>query len=207
MSPIGRGPALACGVPGDATGPWIYFNEAGDAEHQARPGPGISGAGKILAAEDSLAIADLYRKYSPSLYWVCLRYTRKRDDAEDMVQQVFVKVQRNLASFRGQSNVYTWMYRIAVNECIQMFRKRKFEAPGDPAEMDHLIPVFPEQEMDAKLDLQRIMADTDPQTVEILFMLYMEGLTQEEVVEALGISRTTVNRKVTAFKAKMEKFR
>ena len=61
--------------------------------------------------------------------------------------------------------------------------------------------------MDARLVLDRIAREADPETMEIIFLLYLEGLTQEEVVEKLGISRTTVHRKVTAFKAKMEGFR
>jgi DNA-directed RNA polymerase specialized sigma24 family protein len=69
------------------------------------------------------------------------------------------------------------------------------------------MPVYPEREIEARLDLGKIMAGTDPQTTEILFLLYMEGLTQEEVVETMGISRTTVNRKVAAFKAMTEKLK
>jgi RNA polymerase sigma-70 factor (ECF subfamily) len=157
---------------------------------------------------DEASITELYRKYSPSLYWVCMRYTRNSEDAEDMVHQVFVKVQQNLAGFRGQSNVYTWMYRIAVNECIQMFRKRKFETDGESLpDLDDRVPIFPERELDAKLVLEKIMGGTDPKTVEILFLLYLEGLKQEEVADVLKISRTTINRKVTAFKSRMERFK
>ena len=186
---------------------WCFnFSEAADGGHSIRPNPRSGGAADRAKAGDPPTIDALYRKYSPSLYWVCMRYTRSKEDAEDMVQQVFVKVHKNLDGFRGQSNVYTWMYRIAINECLHLFRKRKFDAEGSPEEMEHLVPVYPEREMDAKLDLQSIMAETDPQTVEILFLLYMEGLTQEEVVAALGISRTTVNRKVAAFKATTGRF-
>ncbi len=118
-----------------------------------------------------------------------------------------MKAQKNLDSFRGQSSLYTWLYRIAVNECLDLFRKRKFQADGNPADLEHLLPVFPEGEMDARLDLERIVKETDPQTMEILFLLYMEGLTQEEVVEVLGVSRSTINRKITAFKAGREGLR
>ncbi len=137
-----------------------------------------------------------------------MKYVKNKEDAEDMVNQVFVKVHRNLDGFKGQSGIYTWMYRIAVNECIQMFRKRKFEVDGDSfPDLNDMLHTSPEKEMDAKLLIDRITADEDPETVEIIFLLHLEGLTQEEVAEKLGISRTTVNRKVNAFKARMEKFR
>lgn len=153
-------------------------------------------------------IDELFRKYSPSLYWVCMKYTRNKEDAEDMVHQVFIKVQQNIGGFKGQSSLYTWMYRIAANECIQMLRKRKFEVDGNSVEgLEDRLRINPEHEMDAKLILQRMMAKSDPETVEILFLLYLEGLTQEEVVGKLGISRATVNRKVNAFKSRMEAYR
>jgi RNA polymerase sigma-70 factor (ECF subfamily) len=186
---------------------WLAsLSEAGDAESAVRPGL-QGGRTERRAAGGPPDVATLYRKYAPSLFWVCKRYTRNEADAEDMVQQVFLKAQNHLAGFRGQSSVYTWLYRIAVNECLFMLRKRKFESEGDPDELAHLMPVYPEREIEARLDLRKIMAETDPQTSEILFLLYMEGLTQEEVVETMGISRTTVNRKVAAFKAMMEKRR
>jgi RNA polymerase sigma-70 factor (ECF subfamily) len=153
-------------------------------------------------------LGDLYRQYAASLYWVCLKYVRNKEDAEDMVNQVFVKVQQNLQGFKGKSQIYSWMYRIAVNECIQLFRKRKFEVDGAGLpDFEDMLHVSPEEGMDARLLVQRITQDADPETVEILFLLHMEGLTQQEVVEKLGISRTTVHRKVAAFKAKMERYR
>ena len=166
-----------------------------------------SGAGVTVRPEPAgeESVGSLYRKYAPSLFWVCKRYTRNSEDAEDMVQQVFVKVQQNLAGFRSRSGIYTWMYRIAVNECIQMFRKRKFESDEVPA-FEEAIPLFPEKALDAKLVLEKIMGNSDPQTVEILFLLYLEGMKQEEAAEMLKISRTTLNRKITAFKSKMERF-
>jgi RNA polymerase sigma-70 factor (ECF subfamily) len=159
-------------------------------------------------ADPDLDVGVLYRKYAGSLYWVCMKYVRNKEDAEDMVNQVFVKVHQNLKGFKGQSRIYSWMYRIAVNECIQLFRKRKFEVDGASLpDFEDMLHVSPEGHMDARLVLERIAREADPETMEIIFLLYLEGLTQEEVVEKLGISRTTVHRKVTAFKAKMEGFR
>jgi RNA polymerase sigma-70 factor, ECF subfamily len=202
----GENPVLAWayGPLGECRGGRFFISQAGgDRSSHAGSRGAVSGA----ATEDAGSVEKLYRKYGASLYWVCVRYTGSKEDAEDMVQQVFMKVQKNLDSFRGQSNVYTWIYRITINECLNLFRQRKFIAEGNPEDLEHLVPVFPERQMDAKLDLQRIMAETDPSTVEILFLLYMEGLTQEDVAETLGISRTTINRKVAAFKTDMGRFR
>ncbi|HKP96853.1 MAG TPA: RNA polymerase sigma factor [Fibrobacteria bacterium] len=148
---------------------------------------------------------ELYRRYSPSLYWVCMRYTRNRKDAEDMVHQVFMIVHQRLDRFRGRSSVYTWLYRIAVNECLQMLRKRKFDAPGDPEDIRPVAQIVPGEEWDAKLTLDRILGGADAETREIFFLIYLEGLKVEEVVGAMGISRATIHRKMAAFKIKVEK--
>jgi RNA polymerase sigma-70 factor, ECF subfamily len=209
----------ACAIPRPAFGavggmearhgpdrPW-NFNGIEDEIQSSLPGTGKPLAASTGQAGGGPSLTVLYQKHGPSLYWVCMRYTRSREDAEDVVQQVFMKAQKNLQSFRGQSSLYTWLYRIAVNECLDLFRKRKFQAEGNPTDLEHLVPVFPEGEMDARLDLERIMKETDPQTMEILFLLYMEGLTQDEVVEVLGVSRSTINRKINAFKAAREGLR
>jgi RNA polymerase sigma factor (sigma-70 family) len=100
------------------------------------------------------------------------------------------------------------MYRIAVNQCLDLIRRRKFHlADSDWEDVADLLPVETEGAGDAKLLLERIMDKADPETQEIVMLLYMEGLTQEEVVAKLGISRTTVHRKVVAFKARAERFR
>ncbi len=197
---------------------WSLYLNVSASEESSK---GISDGQPLLSREDvelvseaisnsdpsSGQINDLYRKYSPSIFWVCMKYMHNHDDAEDMVHQVFLKVQQHLNGFKGQSQIYSWIYRIAVNECIQVIRKRKFESDQDTSEMDQPALMNIQDQIDAKITLDRIMASTDPQTVEILFLLYLEGLTQEEVVTTLCISRTTVNRKVTAFKARMDKFR
>lgn len=191
----------------NGVGRLLNFTGIEDGIQSSQPGPGNFFTASPGQAGSGPSLAILYRKHGPALYWVCMRYTRSREDAEDMVQQVFVKAHRNLDGFRGQSSVYTWLYRIAVNECLDLFRRRKFQAEGNVADLEHLLPVFPEGEMDARLDLRRIVAETDPQTMEILFLLYLEGLTQEEVVEVLGVSRSMINRKISAFKSGRERFR
>jgi len=170
--------------------------------------PATQAAESLEAPGAGPEIGVLYRKYAASIYWVCMKYVRNKEDAEDMVNQVFIKVQQNLAGFKGQSRIYSWIYRIAVNECIQLFRKRKFEVDGaGVADFEEMLHASPEEQMDACLLVERITREADRETVEIVFLLYLEGLTQEEVVEKLGISRTTIHRKVTAFKARMERYR
>lgn len=66
------------------------------------------------------------RKYSERLYWHVRRFLCSHDDTNDLMQDIFIKVWKALPSFRGESNMFTWIYRIATNEVLNHLRKRKF---------------------------------------------------------------------------------
>lgn len=67
----------------------------------------------------------LLRKYQQRIYWHIRRLVIDHDDADDLVQDVFIKVWRNLENFREDSQLYTWIYRIATNECMTFLNKKK----------------------------------------------------------------------------------
>ena len=67
----------------------------------------------------------LMKKYQERIYWHVRRMVILHEDADDVVQNTFVKVWRNLENFRSDSKLYTWMYRIATNECITFLNKKK----------------------------------------------------------------------------------
>lgn len=67
----------------------------------------------------------LLQKYQQKIYWHIRRLVIDHDDADDLVQETFVKVWKNLHSFRSDSQLYTWIYRIATNESITFLNKKK----------------------------------------------------------------------------------
>src|ERR1700743_449310 len=67
----------------------------------------------------------LLKKYQQKIYWHIRRMVIDHDDADDIAQDVFVKVWKNLPGFRNDAQLYTWMYRIATNECITFLNKKK----------------------------------------------------------------------------------
>ena len=71
------------------------------------------------------AFSHLLKKYQQKIYWHVRRMVINHDDADDLVQDIFVKVWRNLPKFREDSQLYTWLYRIATNECITFLNKKK----------------------------------------------------------------------------------
>ena len=74
---------------------------------------------------DEQAFAALYRLHSKRVYSVCLRMTKDVAEAEDLAQEAFIQVFRNLNSFRGDSAFSTWLYRVAVNTVLMKLRRRK----------------------------------------------------------------------------------
>jgi RNA polymerase sigma-70 factor, ECF subfamily len=153
-------------------------------------------------------LEELYARYSASVFRVCLRYTRSEEDAEDLVHETFMKVQAHLGDFQGRSSVYTWIYRVAVNECLAWMRGRNRR--GKAVELiEALEPEAGEEAeaLDARLLAEKLIGWTDAKTREILFMAYLEGLKQEEIARVLNISRRAVSKRLTVFREKVARMR
>ncbi|MEP0987252.1 RNA polymerase sigma factor [Ekhidna sp.] len=67
----------------------------------------------------------LVHEYQERIYWHVRKMVIDHDDADDLVQEIFVKVWKNLSKFRADSKLYTWVYRIATNECLNFLKKKK----------------------------------------------------------------------------------
>ena len=69
----------------------------------------------------------IVRKYSERLYWHLRELAGSHEDANDLLQNALIKIWNNLPSFRGDSQLYTWLYRIATNEALTWLKKQRFE--------------------------------------------------------------------------------
>src|SRR6266700_7014747 len=76
---------------------------------------------------DTAAFDEIMLRYERQIYRVCYRYVENRDDALDLAQDVFVKAFEHLSSFRRESSLKTWLYRIAINHCINHVKKQSHE--------------------------------------------------------------------------------
>ncbi len=73
----------------------------------------------------NFAFNQLVRKYQEKIYWITRKMVVDHDDANDLTQNVFIKVWKNLDSFKGTSQLYTWIYRIATNESLTFLKKKR----------------------------------------------------------------------------------
>src|SRR5215467_15605207 len=78
-------------------------------------------------AGDMTAFDELMLRYERQIYRVCYRFVENRDDARDLAQEVFIKAFEHLTSFRRESSLKTWLYRIAMNHCINHVKKHSRE--------------------------------------------------------------------------------
>lgn len=135
----------------------------------------------------------LVSKYQKRIYWHVRRMVIIHEDADDIVQDVFVKVWKNLDSFREESNLYTWIYRIATNETLGFLRRKKikylfFLSNYEERLINGLIDdnYFSGDEIQKKLQKAIL---TLPEKQKLVFnMRYYEEMKYEDISAVLGTS-------------------
>jgi len=159
---------------------------------------------------DVSAFEELVRRYDRNVFRIAQHITQNREDAEDVVQDAFLKAYSNLAQFQGQSKFYTWLVRIAVNEALMKLRRRrpertvsldeevKTEEDSVPREVADWSP-NPEQQY-SQAELREILSKTIqglPPGFRTVFVLRdVEGLSTEETAEALDLSIPAVKSRL-----------
>jgi len=147
---------------------------------------------QCLAGKRS-AQASLYQQYASGMYNVCVRMVGDRALAEDILQEAFVDVFKNLRSFNGDSTIGAWIKRIVVNNCITHLRKRKMQI-SEIEEATHVQDEEQEEDDYSGINVQKIKDALRklPQGYKVIFSLYaLEGYDHEEISEILGVSVST----------------
>ena len=141
---------------------------------------------------DMKAFERLYRLHSGKVMGLCLRMTRRRDAAEDCVQQTFIRAWRSLAAFEGRSAFGTWLHRIAVNEVLTHQRNHgtRAESDDDAVADAQDTPVESHREYDAGevMDVERALATLPPGSRHVVVLQTVYGYSHEEVADMLGIA-------------------
>ena len=159
---------------------------------------------------DTEAFSELVRHYERRVYRLAKNITRHDEDAEDVLQEAFLKAYEHLDRFQGNSAFYTWLVRIAVNEALMKLRKRKndrtvpLDEPLDLGEdvMQREIAVWednPEQRY-SREEMQKILDDAvdtlKPDFRTVFVLRDIEELSTEETAETLGISISAVKSRL-----------
>ena len=135
----------------------------------------------------------LMRKYQQRLYWHIRRIVIDHDDANDIVQNVFIKVWKSLDKFREDSQLYTWLYRIATNESISFLNKKKkrFFIPINDVEHELSVNLSNDSNFTGDkimMKLQQAVLKLPTQQRIIFNMKYFDGLKYDEIAAILKLT-------------------
>jgi RNA polymerase sigma-70 factor (ECF subfamily) len=180
-----------------------------------------------LCDRDERAFNELVELYQDRVFRLVFRMLGRREEAEDLVQEVFVQVFKAVGTFRGDSKLATWVYRIAVNLCknrVKYLWRRKSDAQdefdhaqerrsmqsasgltsGEMAGPDQVV-----QGYQLEVIIKHCISELEPDFSEVLVLRDVEGLTYEEITEITGLAEGTVKSRIhrarTTLKAKVER--
>ena len=152
------------------------------------------------------AFEELYRQHSTRLFNLAWRMCGARADAEDLLQEIFLLAYRKLPEFRGDSKVGTWLYRLAMNRCLDHLKSRQTRANGATTSLDEEMMPGPRRAGDSgikRLDLERAIARL-PEGARAAFILHdVEGFQHHEIASILGISEGTSKSQVHKARLKL----
>ena len=174
----------------------------------------IDGEGQLIekAREgDREAFCMLARRFERRVFSLALFYTRNQSDAEDLSQEVWLKVYRHLQSFRGESSFYTWLRQITVNTFLNHRRSAMRHAGGEPQGL-RLVEIDAvdyedvlrmnrgrdmEDDLHRKMMVERVgaaLSELTPQQRLIFMLKHSEGMTYEEISAVLNCSTGTIKK-------------
>lgn len=165
---------------------------------------------ELAAKGDIGAFEEIYRATSSFVYNTAFQVTRNKEDAEEVTQDVFLKVHKELGRFEFRSSLRTWIYRIAVNLAINAYKKSK-RRDSRKSEFDENIEVADSRsraddgamrEEDAKL-INSILDTLSPDQRTCVVLRNMEGLSYQEIADALKININTVRTRLKRARERM----
>ena len=166
-------------------------------------------AGRIRAG-DGVAFEELYRQHATRLYNLAYRMAGSPVDAEDLLQDIFLLAYRKLGSFRGESTLGTWLYRLGMNHCLDVLRSRQARMghQTDSLDEEDAVPLASPPALGAvsRIDLERAIK-TLPHACRAAFLLHdVEGFGHEEVGTILGISEGTSKSQVHKARLRIRRY-
>lgn len=139
------------------------------------------------------AFRELVAQYQERLYWHIRNMVKNHDDTDDVLQETFVKIFKNIDKFKGDSQLYSWMYRIATNEALNFLKKKAKNLKISSEEFQEQI--ISELETDVyfegdhiQLQLQKAIAALPEKQQQVFNMKYFQELKYREISDILGTS-------------------
>ncbi|MBW8886195.1 MAG: RNA polymerase sigma factor [Fibrobacteres bacterium] len=157
-------------------------------------------------ADEGRILEPLFRKYHRKLTFICYRYVQNWEDSRELAQEAFFKAFRHMGGFENRSQPFTWLTRIAINECLSYLAKRgrrRLQVLHYQHDLDSETeqPDFG-QANDDKRVVHRLLHIADPATRKVLMLILNQGLNHTQIAAILGVSRVAITRRLTRFRGK-----
>jgi len=178
------------------------FAPALSVTHAPHP-PDDLGLARRCAAGDEEAFADIYRRYAARLKSIAFNHLGNVSDAEDAVQETFLKIHRGAGGFTGEAAFSTWLYRILINTCYDMMRRRRRRVTEAPID-DALSATRAASNIDdaKRLTLTKLVGELPEQRRSVFVLFEVEGLSHADIASILDISEA--NSKWILFSTKKQ---
>jgi len=157
-------------------------------------------------AGDTEAFEALYRRHSARIYTLACRMAGSAEDGEDLLQEIFLQAYRKLESFKGEAAVGTWLYRLALNHCLDYVRSRRAKMNKLTETLDadsNFEPRAPRETPIARLDLERAIERLPDGCREAFVLHDVEGFGHREIADLLEIAEGTSKSQVFKARAKL----
>lgn len=149
---------------------------------------------------------ELYNRFSPKMYAVCLRYSNNTDDAQDLLQEGFIKIYKNLDRFRAEGSFEGWVRRVFINTSIEHYR-RKVNLFSTSEKEENLIEDSSWNALDklAEKDIIKLVQELSPGYRTVFNMYAIEGYSHKEIGNMLGINEGTSKSQLARAKGILQK--
>ena len=163
---------------------------------------------------DSAAFEEIVRAHEATVYHLALRQLGSREDAEDAAQEVFLKAYTALQSFRGESKLSVWLYRITSNVCVDMLRRRRETVSlsatgedGEPLELElpdeRFDPAALAERRDLREHIGAALERLPPEERKILLLRELGGQSYDEIAQTLQLNIGTVKSRIFRARKKL----
>lgn len=158
----------------------------------------------LCQRSDRRAQKELFERYSPKMFGVCMRYVKNREDAEDVLIEGMYKVMANIKSFKGNGSFEGWIRRIVVNESLMWLRKRhNFNISIESSNIEIKTTITAQDKLQEQ-DILNLL-DKLPIGYRTVFNLYViEGYKHREIADILGVSINTSKSQLILAKKRLK---
>ena len=139
--------------------------------------------------------AQFVREHKSTIYTVCYMFSKDNDEVADLFQEILIKLWKGFQSFEGRSDIKTWVYRVSLNTCISLDRKKKRRKKSDSLAMD--INLYDDNDSDTR-QVKQLYERINRLGVfdRAIILLWLEGIPYDEIADIVGISTKNVSVKL-----------